>query len=288
MTSQDVNSSSNLKFISTFYYHSPCQQSVQPSVHPKITDEDLLASHQVLAQSSTGTSSTLAASADTSSTLNTDQPVDQPKKGSEEAGSEGEDGKLNEYQLKRMGTVLVKEVSGILIKRADYSLYHRDIILEDNIRGKTFVGGVEYIKQMGLFKIYMHIRFLYSRVAVDSMSIDVDDSTVVIKWRVSGLGMIKLFIFYFPKRLYRRKNMEEFSTQVASGISTYHIDNESKVIKHVLDVREVDRDRLKAVNTNAVEQIKAKVAKLQPNVPAPALYKKVETESGSSSKSDQK
>ena len=66
------------------------------------------------------------------------------------------------------------------------------------------------------------------------------------------------------------------------------IDNDSKVIKHVLDVREVDRDRLKAVNTNAVEQIKAKVAKLQPNVPAPALYKKVETESGSSNKSDQK
>jgi len=284
MASQYINISTNPKFISTFYYHSPCQQSVQPSVHPKITEEDVLAPDRVSSQPPKDSSSTLAASADTTTTLHTDRPVDQPQNGSEEAGEEGQNGPLNEYQLRRMGTILAKEVGSILVKRPDYKIYHRDIVLEDNIRGKTFVGGVEYVKQLSYFKIYMYFKYIYNRIDIQSVSIDIDDSTVTLKWTVSGLGMIKVFIFYIPKRLWRSKNMEEFSDHLASGISTYHIGNDSKVIKHVLDVREVDRDRLKAANLNTVEQIKAKVAKLKPNVPAPALFKKVE----SSSKSDEK
>lgn len=79
--------------------------------------------------------------------------------------------------------------------------------------------------------------------------------------------------------------MEANADRVASGISTYYI-RDSKVVKHVLDVREVDREGKVMAKADAVEQIKAKVAKLKPNVPAPAMYKKVDESPDKSPKVD--
>jgi len=257
---------------------------VQPGVHPKVADEDVLSSYRVSSRPPTdyspaSTSSHVAAAADT-----TIPPVDENDSGQ----SEGEgDGKLSEFEMRRIGGIIAKEVSAVMVKKADYTLYDRDMVFEDNIRGKTFLGGAEYIKQMALFKMYMHFKYIYTRVAVDSLTVEPDDATVVIKWTVSGLGMYKVFIYYIPRRLWRVKNMEAFADRIASGVSTYHIGNHGRVIRHILDVREIDKDKVKDVNTNRVEQIKAKMAKLKPNVPAPApsLYEKIETES---SKNDQK
>lgn len=48
---------------------------------------------------------------------------------------------------------------------------------------------------------------------------------------------------------------------VAEGISTYHVDSDGMVFRHVVDNKMEDRD--KATSVNKVEEIKEKLKKLQ-------------------------
>ena len=79
-----------------------------------------------------------------------------------------------------------------LFCRPDYSLYSPNIVLEDNIRNKVVVGGLQYINQISLATMYLHFRYVYARIVVDSVAADYDESAVVIKWSVTGMGMLKV------------------------------------------------------------------------------------------------
>jgi len=248
------------KYISTFY---TSLNHLQPAgLQQSSTDEDIAWSSSTTS-SVTGDKGTLKA-------VEGQEGV--PKTEEEPRG----DGKPSDAELKRIGNLLIKETAQLLTKKPDYSLYSPNIVLEDNIRNKVVVGGLQYINQISLATMYLHFRYVYARIVVDSVAADFDESAVVIKWSVTGMGMLKLLIRYIPRKLWRRKNMEANADHVASGVSTYYV-RDSLVVKHILDVREIDRDKVKATGT--VEQIKAKVAKLKPNVPAPAMYKKVSDES---------
>lgn len=259
-----------LKFISTF---DTSHNHLQPGIQNTSTDGDIT---WTTGQTVSDVKPTLQASESAS-------PPGQAVGKTDEGGDS--DGKPSDDELKRIGNILVKEVSQLLISRPDYTLYSTDIVLEDNIRNKTFVGSALYINQMSLAKIYFHLRYVYARITVDSVAADFDDSAVIMKWSITGLGALKLLLRYIPRKMWQRQNMEANADLVASGISTYYI-RDSKVVKHVLDVREVDREGKVLAKADAVEQIKAKVAKLKPNVPAPAMYKKVDESPDKSPKVD--
>ena len=74
-------------------------------------------------------------------------------------------------------------------------------MLEDRIRNKTLNGIVEYHKVLNLVKIYLNAKYVYVKLAVDSVAVDPEEATVTIKWSVNGMGMIKVrqstSIFYY-------------------------------------------------------------------------------------------
>ena len=87
------------------------------------------------------------------------------------------------------------------MNRHDYTLYDQNIVLEDRIRNKTLNGIVEYHKVLNLVKIYLNAKYVYVKLAVDSVAVDPEEATVTIKWSVNGMGMIKVrqstSIFYY-------------------------------------------------------------------------------------------
>ena len=78
------------------------------------------------------------------------------------------------------------------MNRHDYTLYDQNIVLEDRIRNKTLNGIVEYHKVLNLVKIYLNAKYVYVKLAVDSVAVDPEEATVTIKWSVNGMGMIKV------------------------------------------------------------------------------------------------
>ena len=87
------------------------------------------------------------------------------------------------------------------MNRHDYTLYDQNIVLEDRIRNKTLNGIVEYHKVLNLVKIYLNAKYVYVKLAVDSVAVDPEEATVTLKWSVNGMGMIKVrqstSIFYY-------------------------------------------------------------------------------------------
>ena len=57
------------------------------------------------------------------------------------------------------------------------------------------------------------------------------------------------------------------------AVSTYHVDNEGKVFRHILENKEEDKESEQVKST--VEKVKEKLQKLgeKAPVPSPALYK---------------
>jgi len=195
-------------------------------------------------------------------------------------GEEGEkNDKLSEFELRRMANLIAEDVVHLSLKpQPNYDLYHPDIVFEDRIRNKTFVGRPYYANQISLFKIVMHAKNAYWRIAVQSVAVDEEESSIDIKWSLGRIGFLRIFIYYIPKKLWRIKNMEEFAKEkgVTGGVSTYVLDKDSKVIKHILDLKEVDKDKAKA-GDDRIQQLKNKMAKLKKEaVPQPALYKKLD------------
>ena len=200
------------------------------------------------------------------------------------AGSGNEEEALKKPQgpteddLRGLSDIVHRSTVQFLTAPPDYRILDRDLVFEDRIRNKKCVGGIYFVQQLSYLKIWLHIKFMYCRVSVTSVAIDVEEARFQHKWQIHGMGVLKTMLNYVPKKLYKRKNMEEFAPLYTAGISTYYVNDQSKIVHIIVDDREIDRDRQTVVKST-VEQVKEKMAKLKKDtVPAPAMFKKVQEE----------
>ena len=134
-----------------------------------------------------------------------------------------------------------------------------------------------YSHQISLLKLVGHLKYAGLKVVLRPIIINPADNTLEVKWAVKGITGLQ-FILYLPKK-WTRKNygFEEAMSVWMEGISTYHVNDQGLVWKHVLDNRERDKDgeeALKATN-KPIEKLKEKLEKLKERgeggVPAPSL-----------------
>lgn len=168
--------------------------------------------------------------------------VDDDGAGSADKGTpESTEGPPGEDVLEKVAANLAQDMSAIFVRQPNYGLYRPDLVLEDRINGRVVEGSARYISQMNLLRIYCHLRFVYVRFRVTSLRVVPAEGTVHMKWQVQGLGALQLCLNYLPKKLYQRKNMEEFSPVKMAGVSVYHVDRDGKVFRHVIDNKEQDQ-----------------------------------------------
>jgi len=166
--------------------------------------------------------------------------------------------------LERVAYVLSHDLHNIFLKSQEWEMYHPNMVLQDNIRGKRFEGLDQYMKIVNLLKLTAHLRFVYVRFHILKLTKHPEDGTIRVRWRIAGLGMVRMLVRYFPDKMWMKGNMERAAPSWYDGISTFHVGGDDRIYKHTLDHLEGD-------NSPVVETLKEKLNKLKPATAEPAL-----------------
>jgi len=179
---------------------------------------------------------------------------DEPKKSNEEKNSE----------LEKVAFNLTYDLTNIFIRSVDWSLYAKDIIFENRIRGKTVQGIGEYMKAIYKVRLVAHIKFVYVRFNVIKLTTHPEDMSIRVRWRIVGLGVFRIALRYFPDRMWRRGNMDKVAPTWYDGYSIFYVGKDNKIFKHIADRRMLDEDKEPSILNPVVEKLK----KLRPAAPA--------------------
>jgi hypothetical protein len=179
----------------------------------------------------------------------------------------GDNDNLPEDILREIKEALCRSTQQFFTARVNINMFHPNIVFENRINGKVSQGLGPYNQYLGMAKIYGHLRYSFVSSQVLSSHIDQDQCTVSVRFQFLGMGMIEMALKYFPKKLYQRAKLTKESRVWLDAISTFHLDDNGIIIKHVLDNKDLDRERL--VQT-PVEKVKEKLRKLNPSTPSPS------------------
>jgi len=142
-----------------------------------------------------------------------------------------------------VASLLSLDLAKVFLKKINMNLYDMNVVLEDRIRGQTFNGIILYIKNMHLLKIVANIKYVYVRPHVISMTIHPEDNTIKVTWKIVGLGMLRMALRYIPDQLYNRTNMDKAAITWFEGYSTFHVNSEGKIVRHVVDKRSEEENQ---------------------------------------------
>jgi len=170
--------------------------------------------------------------------------------------------------LEKVSSLLIIDLVNLFVSPMSKTLYHHNIIFEDNIRGKRYEGILEYRQIVNLMKIVCHFRFVYVRFNILSITEHPEDSTIRVRWRIVGMGMFKMLLKYIPEKMWVRGNMDKASATWYDGYSTFHVNSDDKIDKHRADKVMPDEDAV-SVKKKLAEKLE-KLQKLKPT-PAPAI-----------------
>lgn len=169
----------------------------------------------------------------------------------------------NEPDLKKVSYLLTYDLLNTFIRPMDWTLYHGNIIFEDNIRGKKYEGVLAYRNFVNLLKIYCHMRFVYVRFNILNVTEHPEDGTIRVRWRIAGMGAIKMVVKYIPAKMWQRGSMDRAADTWYDGYSTFYVNSENKIVKHRADKVIPDGE---AKKVNLVDKLK----RLKPTA-SPAL-----------------
>ncbi|XP_066994200.2 uncharacterized protein [Anabrus simplex] len=149
-----------------------------------------------------------------------------------------------EEQLRRVFTVLGETLPNLFVKPLNYSIYHPDIIFEDNIRGQRTVGLMHYVKQVALLRTVGHLKFAYVKFEILKITMHPEDGTVRIRWRIRGLSAMKVMLTFWKYKLWKLKEIFEAQEAWYDGFSTFYVGGDGLIYKHVADKMMPDNDRV--------------------------------------------
>lgn len=158
-------------------------------------------------------------------------------------------GRPSEEQLHNIHTILAKTLPDLFIKPLDYTIYHQNLIFENNIRGTRTVGLFRYVKQIALLRTVGHLKFAYVKFEVLKITSHPEDSTVKVRWRIRGISGMKVFLQFWKFRLWEMKKLyDDHQESWYDGFSIFFVANDGLVYKHVADKMQPDNDEACAVD----------------------------------------
>jgi len=155
--------------------------------------------------------------------------------------------------LEMVAYQLTNDLTNIFMQRQDWSIYHKELVLQDNIRGVKVVGLEKYMLLVNMLRLLAHIRFVYVRMSLLSVNKEKEEGVIKVRWRVVGLGVGRMILRYFPDRLWEKGNMERMSPSYLDGYSTFYVDSNSKIYHHTID--RVMEDKEKEVQKTFVQKL---------------------------------
>lgn len=163
-----------------------------------------------------------------------------------------ENRKASEEQLQHIFDYLSEELPMLFLHSWNYSIYKEDLVFINNIRGTSTIGLDNYKKQIVLLKLVGHLRFAYVKLDILKITMHPEDSSIKVRWRIVGVSGTNVFLKFWKHKVWNVK--EQLSNQQSwyDGFSTFYVNNDGKIFKHVVDKMMPDE--------NAYEKVKPSVA----------------------------
>ncbi|XP_032689431.1 uncharacterized protein LOC116852831 isoform X2 [Odontomachus brunneus] len=157
--------------------------------------------------------------------------------------SQDNEGKPSQEQLQYVLDCLSQDLPKLFMKSQNYSIYTEDIIFINNIRGVTTKGLISYMKQLVFLKAFGHLKFAYVKFDIIKITMHTEDATVKVRWRIRGLSGIKMISVFWKYKIWDIKEAIEKDAEIwYDGFSTYYVNGEGKVYKHIVDKVIPDQD----------------------------------------------
>ncbi|EEZ97674.1 uncharacterized protein C6orf136 [Tribolium castaneum] len=145
-------------------------------------------------------------------------------------------------KLSRVYDVLMNTLPHLFTTTMDYSIYHPELVFENNIRGTTTVGLYHYVKQIALLRTVGHLRFAYVKLEVLKITKHPEDSTVKVRWRIRGISALKVMLTFWKYKLWNFHEIFDKTEAWYDGFSTFYVNADGEVYKHVADKMMPDSD----------------------------------------------
>ena len=168
--------------------------------------------------------------------------------------------------MEDVAAALCLTLNGFFTRKLDLRIFREDIVFENRIKGTQVESLFNYGRFLHLVRIWGNVRFVYVSCKIKEVHIDNANAKVIVHFQGVGIGMTKMFLNYIPKKLWRHKNLADNATVLGEAISTYYVDGEGYIYRHVLDNKDVDKDK----PVSKLEEVKEKLEKLK-GVPNPTM-----------------
>ncbi|KAJ3640649.1 hypothetical protein Zmor_027197 [Zophobas morio] len=149
-------------------------------------------------------------------------------------------------KLSHVYDVLMNNLPNFFTKTMDYSIYHPELVFENNIRGTTTVGLYHYVKQLALLRTVAHLKYAYVNFEVLKITKHPEDSTIKVRWRIRGISALKVMVTFWKYKLWNFREIFDKTEAWYDGFSTFHVNTKGEVYKHVADKMMPDSDRAPA------------------------------------------
>lgn len=160
-----------------------------------------------------------------------------------------EDRKPSEAQLQSIFDILREDLPLLFVKPMDYRIYTQDLQFVNNIKGTVSTGIAPYMKQIMLLKLVGHLKFAYIKLNILKMTMHPEDSSIKVRWRIVGISGTRVFLTFWRFKAWNVKEQINDSSAWYDGFSTFYINNDGKVFKHVVDKMMPNQDIEEKVKT---------------------------------------
>lgn len=165
-------------------------------------------------------------------------------------------GRPSEEQLQKIFNNLSNDLPNLFGKSMNFSIYHKDLIFENNIRGTVTKGLIYYIQQISLLKVVGHLKFAYVSMDILKITAHPEEGSVKVRWRIKGLSSFKVMVTFWKTKLWNTKDSIDKSEKWYDGFSTFYVNDEGLIYKHIVDKMMPDSND----DTTLKPQLAAKVA----------------------------
>lgn len=152
------------------------------------------------------------------------------------------EGRPSPEKLFHVYKTLAETLPKLFVTPMDYSIYHENLIFENNIKNTRTVGLLNYVRQVAWLRTVGHLKFAYVKFEILKITQHPEDGTVKVRWRIRGIPALKVMFQFWRYKLWEWRDMFEKSDSWYDGFSTFYVNEDGKVTKHVADKMMPDSD----------------------------------------------
>ncbi|XP_019888780.1 uncharacterized protein C6orf136 homolog isoform X2 [Ooceraea biroi] len=154
-----------------------------------------------------------------------------------------DDDKPSQDKLQHVVDGLTIDLTNLFTKPQNYTMYTKNMVFVNNIRGVTTVGVGNYAKQMILLRMIGHLKFAYVKCDIVKITMHPEDGTIKVRWRIRGVTGFRMFFSFWKYKIWKIRDAIDKDHELwYDGFSTYYVNGEGKIYKHIADKMMPDQD----------------------------------------------